>query len=138
MTRNSLAGALLVGIALGLRSRVANAQSTTQAPDTTIREYRGAYQRGFEQSWFIPCQLPAGETRWWVTLTDEALTQRDSLLATLSARPTGGLEMRVRATVGPRTEAGMMGGGSRYMLITKILEIRALPSNGKCSPLSSA
>ena len=69
---------------------------------------------------------------WWVTLTDEALLQRDSLLAKISKDPTSGLAVRWRATVGPRMPAGMMGRGTRYMLVTDIIEVKPLPSAGAC------
>jgi hypothetical protein len=106
---------------------------TPTAPrDTTTHEYLGAYQRGFEQSWFIPCESAADDKRWWVTLTDEALRQRDSLLATITAPVTNGLAVRWRATISPRMQAGHMGGGTRYMLVTRIIDIRPLPDAGAC------
>ena len=100
--------------------------------DTTTQEYLGAYQRGFEQSWFIPCESAADDRRWWVTLTDDALHQRDSLLANITAPVTNGLAVRWRATISPRMPAGHMGGGTRYMLVTKIIDIRPLPDAGAC------
>ena len=109
------------------------APATPTAPrDTTKQEYLGAYQRGFEQSWFIPCESAADDKRWWVTLTDEALQQRDSLLAKITAPVTNGLAVRWRATISPRMQAGHMGGGTRYMLVTKIIDIRPLPDAGAC------
>jgi hypothetical protein len=112
----------------------ANAQlPTPTAPrDTTTHEYLGAYQRGFEQSWFIPCESAKDDKRWWVTLTDEALHQRDSLLAKITAPVTNGLAVRWRATISPRMQAGHMGGGTRYMLVTRIIDIRPLPDAGAC------
>ena len=104
--------------------------------DTTTQEYRGAYQRGFEQSWFIPCDAPADDKMWWVTLTDEALHQRDSLLATITAPVTNGLSVRWRATVSARMPSGHMGRGTRYMLVTTILDIRPMPDAVGCGARS--
>ena len=97
------------------------------------REYRGAYTTGFEMSWFEPCDMPAGDRMWWVTLTDDALRQRDSLLANIKLPPTTGLAVRWRGTISPRMPAGQMGRGSRYMLVTSILDIHPMPSGGACS-----
>lgn len=113
----------------------AHAQLAPAAPrDTTTREYRGSYQRGFEQSWFMPCDAPRGDQAWWVTLTDEALQQRDSILAALSfkAVPTDGLAVRWRGTISPKMPAGHMGKGSRYMLVTEVIDIRPLSGSGLC------
>ena len=101
------------------------------------REYRGAYTTGFEMSWFEPCDMPAGDRMWWVTLTDDALRQRDSLLANIKRPPTTGLAVRWRGTISPRMPAGQMGRGSRYMLVTSVLEIRPLPSGGACTERAS-
>ena len=120
------------------------AQVTPSAPpaarrDTLIREFRGAYQRGFEQSWFVPCDAPSPDDKlWWVTLTDEALQQRDSLLANINTGKRDGLVVRWRATLGPRMPAGMMGRGTRYMLVTEILEVRPGPERGACTPERSS
>ena len=119
------------------------AQATPSAPrasrDTLIREYRGSYQRGFEQSWFVPCAPPASDDKlWWVTLTDQALAERDSILATLTSGKTEGLVVRWRATLGPRMPAGMMGRGTRYMLVTEVLDIKPVQAGGACSPERSS
>lgn len=114
-------------------STSAHAQLTPAAPrDTTTREYRGSYQRGFEQSWFMPCDSPRGDQTWWVTLTDAALQQRDSMLLALKAVPTDGLAVRWRGTISPKMPAGHMGKGSRYMLVTEIVDIRPLSGSGLC------
>lgn len=115
----------------------AGAQSIKSAPpaalrDTTTQEYLGAYQSGYEQSWFIPCESAADDRRWWVTLTDAALQQRDSMLAKITAPVTNGLAVRWRGTISPRMPAGHMGGGTRYMLVTRIIDIRPLPDVGAC------
>ena len=57
------------------------------APSDTVREYRGLYETGFEVSWFHPCGAPAGDDSWWVTLSNDALRQRDSLAKSLTGQP---------------------------------------------------
>lgn len=111
------------------------ASPPSTANDTSIREFRGAYTRGFEASWFVPCGAPADDALWWVTLTDDALRQRDSLLKALPFRPTGALAVRWRGTTSARTPAGMMGRGTRYLLVTHVVDVRPLPSEGACLPL---
>lgn len=119
------------------RSQSAPPAASSTARDLLTREYHGAYQRGFEQSWFAPCDAPLDDKLWWVTLTDQALLQRDSLLAKITRAPTDGLAVRWRATVGPRMPAGMMGRGTRYMLVTEIIEVKPLPSEGACAARST-
>ena len=123
-------------VALAARSATVTAQLPAPAAprDTTTREFRGSYQVGFEQSWFAPCNAPLDDKLWWVTLTDRALAQRDSMLATISRPPTTGLAVRWRGTISNRMPSGHMGGGSRYLLVTSILEIRPTPAEGACPP----
>jgi hypothetical protein len=106
---------------------------------STVREYRGAYSTGFERSWFEPCDAPRGDALWWVTLTEDARLQRDSLLKLLPRRPTEGLVVQWRGTVSPKMRggAGQMGRGSRYILVTRIIALRALGSGeaGACGPV---
>ena len=92
----------------------------------TIGEHRGTYETGFEVSWFHPCGAPPGDDRWWVTLTDAALRQRDSLAKQVTGQPRA-VYVRWRGTVSPKMPAGTghMGRGSRYLLVTEILELRA-------------
>lgn len=99
-----------------------------------VREFRGAYTQGWEASWFEPCDAPIDDRLWWVTLSDKALHQRDSLLKTLKTRPTGALAVRWRGSTSGRMPAGMMGHGTRYLLVTEVVEVRALPSEGACLP----
>jgi hypothetical protein len=99
---------------------------------TSVHEYYGAYARGWEASWFEPCDAPIDDKLWWVTLSDVALRQRDSLLTTLKVRPTGALAVRWRGTISERMPAGMMGRGTRYLLVTEIVALRALPGEGAC------
>lgn len=93
-----------------------------------VREYRGAYSSGYEISWFEPCGFRWRDGPWWVTLTEKARLQRDSLLALFPDRPREGLAVRWRATVGPKMAAGAghMGRGTRYMLVTEIISLRPL------------
>ena len=99
-------------------------------PDT-VREYRGTYETGFEVSWFAPCGAERGDDRWWVTLGDDALRQRDSLAKRLTGQPRA-VFVRWRGTVSPKMPAGAghMGRGSRYMLVTEILELRPAEEAG--------
>jgi hypothetical protein len=103
-------------------SRVVDRPTAAAAADS-VREYRGTYATGFEVSWFHPCGAPVGDDMWWVTLTDEALRQRDSLARTLSGPP-GAVYVRWRGTISDRMPAGHMGRGSRYMLVVEVLELR--------------
>ena len=108
--------------------------SASGDPARTPMEYRGAYTAGFEMSWFEPCGAPRNDAMWWVTLTDEALHQRDSILATIKAQPTNGLAVRWRGTISMRMpSAGHGGRGTRYMLVTSIQEMRPLPPGGACT-----
>jgi hypothetical protein len=94
------------------------------ALDTVVREHRGVYETGFEMSWFHPCDAPPGDDTWWVTLTDAALRQRDSLAATLP-KQSGAVFVRWRGTTSMKMPAGHMGRGTRYMLVSEVLELRA-------------
>jgi hypothetical protein len=104
---------------------------TGRARADSILEYRGVYESGFEVSWFHPCDATPGDDTWWVTLTNDALRQRDSLAKGLTGRPRAVL-VRWRATVGPKMPvgAGHMGRGSRYMLVTQVLALTAADSAG--------
>ena len=97
----------------------------------TVREYRGTYATGFEISWFRPCDAERGDDMWWVTLTNDALRQRDSLAKRLTSQPHS-VFVRWRGTVSPKMPAGAghMGRGSRYMLVTEILELRRAEDAG--------
>lgn len=106
--------------------------SPVPAPGREEREYLGAYTRGFEASWFAPCGAPMDDALWWVTLTENARLQRDSLLKLITRPATGALAVRWRGTTSARMPAGQMGRGRRYMLVTRILELRPLPGEGAC------
>jgi hypothetical protein len=109
----------------------ATAVPAFRAHADTVREYRGLYETGFEVSWFHPCGAPPGDDRWWVTLSNEALRQRDSLTKSIEGRPRA-LFVRWRGTVSPKMPAGAghMGRGSRYMLVTEVLQLRASDESG--------
>ena len=104
---------------------------TVPARSDSVREYRGLYETGFEVSWFHPCGAPSGDDTWWVTLSNDALRQRDSLAKPISSRPRV-LYVRWRGTVSPKMPAGTghMGRGSRYMLVTEVLQLRASDESG--------
>jgi hypothetical protein len=97
----------------------------------TVREYRGTYATGFEISWFRPCDAERGDDMWWVTLTNDALRQRDSLAKQLTGQPHS-VFVRWRGTISPKMPAGTghMGRGSRYMLVTEVLELRPAEEAG--------
>ena len=115
---------------------VPSVPSGALTPDTVRaeREYRGSYTRGWEASWFAPCDAPRDDALWWVTLTEPARLQRDSLLGALSQPPTGALAVRWRGTISNRMPAGQMGRGTRYMLVTEVIEVRPLTGTGMCAP----
>jgi hypothetical protein len=106
-------------------------------PDTlriradSVREYQGLYESGFEVSWFHACDAEPGDDTWWVTLTNDALRQRDSLTRALTGHPRA-LLVRWRGTVSPKMPmgAGHMGRGSRYMLVSEVLAVRASDEKG--------
>ncbi|MDQ6633817.1 MAG: hypothetical protein M3Z10_03560 [Gemmatimonadota bacterium] len=105
---------------------------TDTSSGTITGEFRGAYSRGFEASWFVPCDAPPNDALWWVTLTEDARLQRDSLLKALTGPATGALAVRWRGTASPRTRAGHMGQGTRYLLVNRILDVRPLASKDGC------
>lgn len=116
-------------------SPVLAAPITAPAPGVE-REFRGAYTRGFEASWFVPCDAAREDALWWVTLTEGARLQRDSLLKALAQPATGALAVRWRGTISERMPAGQMGRGTRYMLVHEVLELRPLPAEGACGAVS--
>ena len=99
---------------------------TVTVRSDSVREYHGLYETGFEVSWFHACDAQAGDDSWWVTLTNEALEQRDSLTKALTGHPRR-LFVRWRGTVSPKMPmgAGHMGRGSRYMLVSQVISVRA-------------
>jgi hypothetical protein len=107
------------------------AGDTVRVRADTVREYRGLYETGFEVSWFHPCDAPPGDDTWWVTLTNDALRQRDSLTKTMTGQPRA-LLVRWRATVSPKMPMGTghMGRGSRYMLVSEVISLRASDERG--------
>jgi len=133
--RSLLPLALAAGLAAFAPVRHASSATSAavpvRAPADTVREYRGLYETGFEVSWFHPCGAPAGDDSWWVTLSNDALRQRDSLTKRLAGQPRR-LYVRWRGTVGPKMPAGAghMGRGSRYMLVTEVLQLRESDESG--------
>jgi len=107
------------------------AVSATRSRADTVGEYRGLYETGFEVSWFHPCNAQLGDDSWWVTLSNVALRQRDSAAKSIPGHPRV-LYVRWRGTVSPKMPAGAghMGRGSRYMLVTEVLQLRASDEAG--------
>ena len=112
-------------------STASAAGDTVPVRADTVREFRGLYETGFEVSWFHPCDAPPGDDTWWVTLTNDALRQRDSLTKTMTGQPRA-LLVRWRATVSPKMPMGTghMGRGSRYMLVSEVISLRASDERG--------
>jgi hypothetical protein len=116
----------------GAHADTVRARADTLRPRAdSVRAYHGLYETGFEISWFHPCGAEPGDDTWWVTLTNEALRQRDSLTKKLTGRPRT-LFVRWRGTVGPKMPAGAghMGRGSRYMLVTQVISLHASDEKG--------
>jgi hypothetical protein len=126
----SLVGTLAVSAFTSVPVSVSMA-AASPAPADTAREYRGLYESGFEVSWFHPCDAEPSDNLWWVTLTDAALHQRDSLATRLRGQ-SGAVYVRWRGTTSTKMQAGHMGRGTRYMLISEVLEIRPA-SDASCA-----
>ena len=82
----------------------AAASPSFRAKADTVREYLGHYETGFEVSWFHACGAPPGDDSWWVTLSNDALRQRDSLAKSVAGQPRT-LYVRWRGTVSPKMPA---------------------------------
>src|SRR5215211_3042611 len=129
-----LSGALPFAAPAPYASRAWTEDSSRRAFDVradSVREHRGVYETGFEVSWFHPCGAPPGDDLWWVTLSDAALRQRDSLAKQLTGQPRA-VFLRWRGTTSTKMRAGHMGRGSRYLLVTEVLELRAA-DDARCS-----
>jgi hypothetical protein len=136
----ALAGTLAFAVR-ALQSSPARLGSPTSSTDgslrmldvraDTARELRGTYETGFEVSWFHPCGAQTGDDLWWVTLSDAALRQRDSLAKKLTGQPRA-VFVRWRGTTSDKIAlgAGHMGRGSRYVFVTEILELRSAEEAG--------
>lgn len=116
---------------LGSPTSVDTSSRTLDVRADTARELRGTYETGFEVSWFHPCGAQAGDDLWWVTLSDAALRQRDSLAKKLTGQPRS-VFVRWRGTTSDKIAlgAGHMGRGSRYLFVTEILELRSAEGAG--------
>ncbi len=127
----ALAGGLAALTPAGHPRSAVTTTRTARVHADTVQEYRGLYETGFEVSWFHPCGAPAGDDSWWVTLSNDALRQRDSLAKSIEGKPRA-LYVRWRGTVSPKMPAGAghMGRGSRYMLVTEVLQLRASDESG--------
>ncbi|MEO6526464.1 MAG: hypothetical protein ABIP93_07560 [Gemmatimonadaceae bacterium] len=119
-----VASTIVAGAATSDSSGARAARQAPAAADS-VKEYRGLYETGFEVSWFHPCDAPRSDGTWWVTLTDAALHQRDSLAAALPGqRANSAVFVRWRGTTSMKMPAGHGGLGTRYMLVTEVLQLR--------------
>ena len=120
----------IAGTALSAKTPHARADTVRIRADS-VREYQGLYETGFEVSWFHACDAEPDDDTWWVTLTNDALRQRDSLTKALTGHPRA-LLVRWRGTDSPKMPmgAGHMGRGSRYMLVSEVLAVRASDEKG--------
>lgn len=97
------------------------------------RDVTGHYTGSRGQSWFRPCGLAPSDSAWWVTFTDRAVIQRDSLRRA-GALPDG--ERRFVRWLAAVTESGRVGPrgpGAPALLVREIIDVRP-PTAGDCEP----
>ena len=99
--------------------------------DLPTREVTGHLTGGRDANWFRPCVLAPADSAWWVTFTDRAVVQRDTLRR--SGRLPDGQSRFVRwlAAVTRGGEVGPRGPGAPALLVRDILEVR-VPGPGDC------
>ena len=115
-------GLALLPATLGAVALCGSCATTPRQPPIT--EYRGRYTAGFEVSRFVACDVPPTDQPWWVVLSEEALQQRDSLVAALPAGAGAEVFVRWRGIVGPVEAAGHLGRSARYVHVLEVLELR--------------
>ena len=98
-----------------------------------VAEYRGRYSFGFEESTFAPCGVPGSDGPWWVIPSNDALRQRDSLIAALPGSSRRAFFVRWRGLITAKGPAGHLGQGTRYIHVAEILELRPV-SIADCFP----
>lgn len=105
--------------------------STGCAARTHVVE--GIYQRGFESEQFFACGRPADDSPWWVSLSERARTQWDSLSQGL--RPVG-LYAKVRGSLTERGQFGHLGLSTRILRVAEFVELRPR-AESDCNPISN-
>lgn len=117
---------------VALTGCAARASSLDALNATPPQEYRGHYTASPGRSWFQPCDAPASEPAWWVTITGAAVTQVDS------ARRAGQLVEGARTFVRWRavlTRGGEVGpAGSTALLVREVLAVRPAAANDCAAP----
>ncbi|HEY0970334.1 MAG TPA: hypothetical protein VGE02_05090 [Gemmatimonadales bacterium] len=117
--------------ALALMATTACAGRRPDLGQLPTRDVSGHYTGGRGGSWFRPCGIASTDSAWWVTFTDRAVVQRDSLRS-VGALPDG--ERRFVRWLGAVTEGGEVGPrgrGAPALLVREILDVRP-PSSGDC------
>lgn len=100
---------------------LAGACATAGAGGNT--EYAGLYAQGFEVDSFRPCGSPE---KWWVVQGEE-LRERYRQVAT---QPYEEVYVVVRGRVGPPGRYGHLGGYSRQLSMTEVVQVR--PGRRRC------
>lgn len=97
------------------------------------RELAGHYAGGTAGSWFRRCGAAPADSAWWVTFTERAVAQRDSLQRAGALPPGERRFVRWRAAVTEGGEVGPRGPGVPALLVREILVVRP-PAAGDCAP----
>lgn len=99
---------------------------------TTSLEYRGHYTAGPAGNWFRPCDAPATESAWWVTLTGVAVAQADSVRRAGLLVEGAPAFVRWRAVL---TRGGEVGpAGATALLVREILVARPRAGHDCAAP----
>lgn|SRR5258708_3996468 len=110
-----------------------------QSMGSSTEEYAGLYNYDFEVSRFEPCARPAGDSPWWIVLSDRAVSTRDSLARAGAASPGRDFFVRWRGWLSDTGTVGHLGKSRRYLTVDSILEWRPLRASDcrQPFPLSS-
>jgi hypothetical protein len=88
-----------------------------------VSEHAGHYTFGASSSWFWACGAAAADSSW-VTFTDRAVAQRDSIQRTGALSTGERYFVRWRAAVTSGGEVGPRGPGVPALLVREILVLR--------------
>ena len=97
-----------------------------------VTEFAGHYTKAPSASWFVACGAAAADSSW-VTFTDRAVAQRDSIARTGLLADGQRHFVRWRAAVTERGEVGPRGPGVPALLVREILVARPAAA-GDCGP----